>query len=75
MRKFFEDLVALQFNPGGPVAQFHSVAQGMSMLACRSLTAVEAELCREYEEAAAYTKYTRSIEDLLKKNLERQWNP
>ena len=24
--KFFEDLVVLRFNPGGPVAQFHSVA-------------------------------------------------
>ncbi len=32
--KFFEDLVALHFNPGGPVAQFHLVARGMSMLAC-----------------------------------------
>ena len=29
--KFFEDLVALRFNPGGPVAQYHSVAWGMSM--------------------------------------------
>jgi hypothetical protein len=40
--KFFEDLVALRFNPGGPVAQFHSVAQGMLMLACRLLTAMAA---------------------------------
>ena len=38
--KFFEDLVALRFNPGGAVAQYHSVAWGMSMLACRSLTAM-----------------------------------
>ena len=37
-----EDLLALRFNPGGPVAQFHSVAWGMSMLACRLLTAVAA---------------------------------
>ena len=66
--KFLEDLVALRFNPGDPVGQFHSVGQGMSKLAFRSLTAVEAELCWEYEEAAADTKYTCSIEDLLKKN-------
>jgi hypothetical protein len=65
--KFFEDIVALR-NPGGAVAQFHSVARGMSMLACRSLTAVEEEFCREYEEAAAETKHTHSLEDLLKKN-------
>jgi hypothetical protein len=66
--KFFEDLVALRFNPGGPVAQYHSAARGMSILACRLLTAVEAEQCREYEEAAASTKHTRSIDDLLKQN-------
>jgi hypothetical protein len=66
--KFFEDLVALRFNPGGPVAQYHSVARGMSMLACRSLTAMAAEFCREYEEAAESTRHTRSLDDLLKKN-------
>jgi hypothetical protein len=37
--KFFEDVVALHFNPGGPVAQFQSIVQGMLMLACRSLMA------------------------------------
>ena len=30
--KFFEDLVALRFNPGGPVAQYESAARGISML-------------------------------------------
>ena len=35
--KFFEDLVALRFNPGGPVAQYELAARGISMLACRSL--------------------------------------
>jgi len=60
--KFFEDLVALRFNPGGPVAQFHSVAQGMSMLACRSLTAMAAEFCRDYEEAAESTRHTHSLD-------------
>ncbi len=50
--KFFEDLELLRFNPGGPVAQYHSAARGMSILACRSLTVVEAELCQEYKEAA-----------------------
>jgi hypothetical protein len=40
--KFFEDLVALHFNPGGPVAQYQLLAQGMSMLACRSLTTSKA---------------------------------
>jgi hypothetical protein len=66
--KFFEDLVALRFNPGGPVAQLHSVARGMSMLACRSLTAVEAEQSRKYKEAAASTKHTWSLDELLKRN-------
>ncbi len=66
--KFFEDLVALRFNPGGPVAQFHSVAQGMSMLACLLLTAMSAKFCREYEEAAESTRHTRSLNDLLKRN-------
>ncbi len=55
--KFFKDLVALRFNPGGPVAQFHLVAQGMLMLACHSLTAMAAEFCRESEEAAESTKH------------------
>ncbi len=66
--KFFEDLVALRFNPGGPVAQYHSVTRGMSMLACRSLSAMAAEFCREYEEAAESTRHTQSIDNLLKKN-------
>ena len=66
--RLFEDLVALRFNPVGPVAQFHSVARGMSMLACRLLTAVEAKYCQEYEEAAADTKHTCSLKDLLKRN-------
>jgi len=73
--KFFEDLVALLFNPGGPVAQYHSVARGMSMLACRSLTAMAAEFCREYEEAAESTRHTRSLDDLLKKNRSKTVEP
>ncbi len=66
--KFFKDLVALHFNPALLVAQFHSVAWGMSMLACHLLMAVEAKHCREYEEVAANTKHTCSLEDLLKRN-------
>ena len=66
--KFFEDLVALRFNPGGPVVQYHSLARGMLMLACRSLTPMAAEFFREYEEAAESTRHTRSLDDLLKKN-------
>ena len=73
--KFFEDLVAMRFNPGGPVAQFHSVAWGMLMLACRSLTAVDAEFFREYEEAAADTKHSRSLDDLLKRNCGKTVEP
>ncbi len=41
--KFFEDLITLRFNLGGPVAQYESVARGISMLVCRSLSVVEAE--------------------------------
>ena len=73
--KFFEDLVALRFNPEGPVAQYHSVARGMSMLACRLLTAMAAEFCREYEEAAESTRHTRSLDDLLKKNRGKTVEP
>jgi len=73
--KFFEDLVALRFNPGGPVAQYHSVAQGMSMLACRLLSAMAAEFCREHEEAAESTRHTQSIDDLLKKNRGKTVEP
>ena len=64
--KFFEDLVALRFNPGGPVAQYDSAGRGISMLSCRSLTAVEAETQRGYEEASELTKTTRKLEDILK---------
>ncbi len=64
--KFFEGLVALQFNPGGPVVQYQLAARGMSMLTCRSLTAVKAKYHRDYEEAAAHTTNTRWIGDLLK---------
>ena len=38
------------------------------MLACRSLTAMAAEFCWEYEEAAENTRHNRSLDDLLKKN-------
>jgi len=36
------------------------------MLACRSVSAVDAEYLRDWEEAAAHTKSTRSLDDLLK---------
>jgi hypothetical protein len=73
--KVFKDLVTLCFNPGGAVAQFHSVARGMLMLACHSLTAMAAEFCREYEEAAESTKHTRSLDDLLKRNRGKTVEP
>ncbi len=66
--KVFEDLVALQFNPGGPVAQYLLAAQGMSILACRLLTAVEADYRQEYQEAAMHTRNTRSINDRMRGN-------
>ncbi len=52
------------------MAQFQSVVRGMMMLVlvCRSLMAVEAENCRDYEEAVASTTITCSLKDLLKKN-------
>ncbi len=53
------------------MAQFHLVARGMSMLACRSLTEAEAEQSCEYEEAAVSTKHTRSLDELLKQNCGR----
>jgi hypothetical protein len=69
--KFFEELVALRFNPGGPVAQYSLVAKGMSMMVCRSVTAVEAEYQQGYEEAMDQMKGTRSLKELVKGNVER----
>jgi hypothetical protein len=63
---FFDDLIKLRFNPGGPVAQYDSAHKGISLLACRSLTAVEQEYQREYEEAYEQTRATRKVEDVLK---------
>ena len=57
------------------MVQYQSVARGMSMLACRSLTAVEAECHRDYKEAAANTRHTRSINDLLKGNCKKTVAP
>ena len=45
------------------------------MLACCSLMAMTAEFCREYEEAAESTRHTRSIDDLLKRNLGKTVEP
>ncbi len=74
--KFFKDLVALRFNPGGAVAQFHLAARGMSMLACWSLTAAKAEhWCREYKEVAANTTHMQSLDELLKHNHGRTVAP
>ena len=73
--KFFEDLVALRFNPGGPVVQYQSAARGMSMLACRSVSAVDAEYARDWEEAEAHTKSTRSLDDLLKTSRKKTTAP
>jgi hypothetical protein len=66
--KFFKDLVTLRFNPEGPVAQYQLAALGMSMLACRSLSAVEAKYHQDYKEAAAHTQNMRRINVLLKGN-------
>jgi hypothetical protein len=52
----------------GPVAQLHSVARGILILACRLLMAGEAKFCQEYKEAVADTKHTCSLEYLLKGN-------
>ncbi len=56
--KYFGSLVAMRFNPGGPVAQYDSVARGISILACRLLTAVKAEYQQGYEEATEQMKTT-----------------
>jgi hypothetical protein len=47
--KFFKDLIALRFNPRGPVAQYESVAWGISMLVCRSHLPIEAEYQQGYK--------------------------
>jgi hypothetical protein len=73
--KFFEDLVALRFNPGGPVAQYQSAARGMLILVCRLLTTVEAEYRREYKEVAAHTRNACSIDNLMKVNWGKTLSP
>jgi hypothetical protein len=64
--KFFDDQVALRFNPGGPMAQYNLVARGISMLSFRSLMAIKAEYQQGYEKATEQTKTTRCLKDLLK---------
>ncbi len=63
---FYDDLVALRFNPGGPMAQYELATRGISMLAYQSLMAIEAEYQRGYKEATEQTKTTRKLDDLLK---------
>jgi hypothetical protein len=50
------------------MAQYQLAMWGMSMLACRSLTAVEDEYHWDYKEAAAHTTNMHRIKDLLKGN-------
>jgi hypothetical protein len=66
--KFFDELVALRFNPEGAVAQYLSISRGILMLACHLLSAVKAEYQRDYKEAASHTSNTRSIKELLMGN-------
>jgi hypothetical protein len=73
--KFVEELVAHCFNPGGPVAQYSLVVKRMSMMVCRSVTAVEAEYQQGYEEAMDQTKGTMSLEELLKGNRGKVISP
>jgi hypothetical protein len=47
----------------------------MLMLACTSLTAVEAKYRRDYKEAAANTTNTRRIDDILKGNQRKMVAP
>jgi hypothetical protein len=49
-KPFLNDLIKLRFNPGGPVAQYDLAHKGISLLACRSLTVVEQEYQRKYQE-------------------------
>ncbi len=69
------DLVALKFDPGGPMAQYQLVVQELLMLACRSLTAVEAEYHWDYEEVAAHMQKKRRIDDLLKETCGKMVAP
>jgi hypothetical protein len=66
--KFFENLITLRFNLGGLVTLYESVARGISMLACRSLSPVEAEYQWGYKEATEQTKQMRTIKKMLRVN-------
>jgi hypothetical protein len=65
----------LRFNPGGPVAQYESVARGILMFVCRSLLAVEAEYQQGYKEATKQMKQIRTIKELLRVNKGKLVSP
>jgi hypothetical protein len=73
--KFFEDLVTFRFNSGGQVVQYTLATQGMLMLACQSLMAVEAEYWQKYKEADSHTRKTCSIDELMKGNCGKNSAP
>ncbi len=74
-QQFLDDLVKLRFNPGGRVAQYDSADKGVSMLVCRSLTALEVEQLRGYEEASELTRSTRHLDEIQKKNPRPRCQP
>ncbi len=44
-------------------------------MTCRSLMAMAAEFCREYEEAAESMRHIHSLDDLLKRNRGKTVEP
>jgi hypothetical protein len=65
-KKTLDDIVDLKFNPGGGTAVLKSAGLGLSILACRPISAAEREHSLQREEALAESKGNRTLEEAFK---------
>jgi hypothetical protein len=65
-KKTLDDIVDLKFNPGGGTAVLKSAGLGLSILACRPISAAERELATQREEALQESKGNRTLEEAFK---------
>ena len=61
-----EDIVKLNFVPGDGVAMYESCDRGVTVLACRPLSAAAKERLKQRERAKKESNATRTFEDSLK---------
>lgn len=65
-KKTLDDIVDLKFNPGGGTAVLKSAGLGLSILACRPISAAEREHSIQREEALQESKGNRTLEEAFK---------